>query len=65
MTEHYTRNTESVLKFCTTCGRLTKHAVTDVRAGRCMEHQAPAETDRQRRAREKREREARNPRLFA
>lgn len=64
MAEHYTRGTESVLKFCGTCGRLTKHAVSDVRAGRCMEHEISGESKKQREAREKRETAAKNPRLF-
>lgn len=64
MAEHYTRGTESVLKFCKTCGRLTKHAVSDVRAGRCMEHQISGESKKQQAAREKREDEAKNPKLF-
>lgn len=53
--EHYPRGTESVLKWCNRCGRLTKHRVDDVRAGRCLEHDAPAESKKQRAARLKRE----------
>lgn len=65
MTEHYTRNTEhGVLKWCGKCSRLTKHFVFDGRIGRCMEHEAQAETKKQKAAREKREYEARNPGLF-
>jgi hypothetical protein len=64
MAEHYPRGTESVLKWCDTCGRLTKHRVDDVRAGRCMEHETPTESKKQKTAREKRERQAREPKLF-
>ena len=41
MSEHYTKNTESVTRFCRTCDRLTQHAVSDGRIGRCKEHEAP------------------------
>jgi len=64
MAEHYRRGTESVLKFCGKCGRLTKHSVTDVRVGRCMEHEISGESKKQKAAREKREKEAREPKLF-
>jgi len=65
MAEHYTRNTESILKWCDVCRRLTKHSVSSGRLGRCTEHEAPAETKRQKAAREKREREARQPSMFS
>jgi hypothetical protein len=62
--EHYPRGTESVTLWCNICGRPTQHRVDDVRAGRCMEHEAPAESKKQIAARQRREKEARNPRLF-
>lgn len=37
MTEHYTRNTEYVWKWCERCGRMTEHPVSDSRVGRCKE----------------------------
>ena len=65
MPEHYRRGTESTLAWCRRCGRLTKHRVDDVKLGPCLEHEAQAETQKQKAAREKREREQREPRLFA
>src|SRR6185437_3042630 len=50
VTEHYTRNTESVLKWCNKCARLTVHKVSDGRAGRCSEHHAE-DTQAQQKAR--------------
>jgi len=64
MAEHFTRATESTLKWCGRCHRHTKHAVSDGREGRCLEHDAPRETRKQQQAREKRERESREPKLF-
>lgn len=58
MTEHYTAATESVFKFCAKCGKLTKHAVSSGRIGRCMEHEAAGESKKQTAARLKRERAA-------
>lgn len=54
MTEHYTRNTESVTKWCNKCGRPTQFAVSCGRVGRCTEHEPPAETAKERKRREKR-----------
>ena len=62
--EHYTRNTESVLKWCNTCNRLTVHPTSGGRVGRCSEHEPPRETKAQQKAREKREAENANPKLF-
>ncbi|HWQ03121.1 MAG TPA: hypothetical protein VNL38_01450 [Candidatus Nitrosotenuis sp.] len=42
MSEHYTSNTEAVSKFCNTCGRVTQHAVSGHRLGRCMNDHAAA-----------------------
>ncbi len=64
MSEHYTRNTESMTKFCPTCGRLTQHAVHDARVGRCLEHQAPEFSKAQLKRREQRQEAEKNPRLF-
>lgn len=72
MTEHFTEATESVTKWCDTCLRVTEHAVSGKRLGRCKEHAAgdPASgmskkqiAARERRAREQKEKE-RNPPLF-
>lgn len=65
MTEHYTRNTESVTKWCNRCDRLTQHQVHDARVGRCLEHESPHETKAQLRRREAREKRERNPELFS
>jgi hypothetical protein len=62
--EHFTENTESILKWCGKCGRQTRHAVSGGRAGRCTEHEAAPESQAQRRRRLKAEREAANPTLF-
>jgi len=64
MAEHYTRGTESCLKFCGTCGCLTKHSVSGVRAGRCMEHEVPGESKKQVKAREKRGKEEKQGTMF-
>jgi hypothetical protein len=42
MPEHFTRNTESVHAWCHHCGKLTDHAVSDGRIGRCInDHSSP------------------------
>jgi hypothetical protein len=64
MTEHFTKNVESVTHWCNRCKRLTQFAVTGGRLGRCLEHAAATESKRQKREREKRAHEAANPRLF-
>jgi hypothetical protein len=64
VTEHYTRNTESVTKWCNACKRPTQHKVSGGRVGRCLEHQAAGESKKQAKAREKREHDRRNPTLF-
>lgn len=63
MTEHFTRGTESVTRYCPVCRRDTQHAVSDGRVKHCLEHQSRHLTKRQERQREIREREAQNPRL--
>jgi len=37
MPEHYTSNTNAVLKYCPTCNRETMHRVYNKRLGTCME----------------------------
>jgi ribosomal protein L44E len=56
--EHYTRNTESVTKWCGICQRFTTHPVSGNRAGRCSEHNAPELSKAQQRQKEKREAES-------
>lgn len=66
MTEHYTLNTESVLKWCNKCAGLTVHPVSGGRVGRCSEHRAE-DTKAQQKASEKaRQKAAKDaePRLF-
>ena len=53
MTEHYTRNTESITKWCNHCNRPTDHIVSDGRVGRCMEHEARTLSKKQEENREK------------
>lgn len=68
MSEHYTRNTESVTLWCNACNRPTQHQVSGGRVERCMEHETATETGgwskKQIEARERRERERRQPGLF-
>lgn len=64
MAEHYPRSTESILKHCNTCGRLTVHPVSGGRVGRCSEHQAVGPSKKQQAAQKKREDEEKNPKLF-
>ena len=37
MPHHFTKNTESVSRFCNTCRRVTMWSVSDGRLGRCQE----------------------------
>lgn len=37
MPEHYTSNTNAVLKYCPTCNKKTMHRVYNKRLGTCME----------------------------
>jgi ribosomal protein L44E len=64
MSEHYTRNTESVTLWCNFCQRNTQHAVSGGRAGRCTEHAASGQSQKQKRQQEKATREKQNPSLF-
>lgn len=64
MSEHYTKNTRAVSKFCLTCGKMTMHRVDFKRVGSCMEHQATGMSKAQeKRLKEQQEREE-NPTLF-
>lgn len=51
MSEHFTRTTESVTRWCKKCGRLTQFAVSNGRLGRCTEHEAAPESEAKKRAR--------------
>jgi hypothetical protein len=64
MTQHYTLATESDTVWCGTCQRHTQHKVSGGRLGRCMEHQAKGESKRQAKARQQREHDRQNPKLF-
>ena len=45
MTEHFTRNTESMTVWCNLCNKVTEHAVSDERIGRCKtEHNTDVRT---------------------
>jgi len=37
MSEHYTKNTTRVMKFCPTCNKKTMHRVDNGRIGLCVE----------------------------
>ena len=41
MPHHHAKNTESVPAWCNQCWRMTQHAVSGGRQGRCLEHDAP------------------------
>lgn len=47
MTEHNTRNTETVTAWCNQCSRNTDHSVSNGRRGRCIEHNSPTFTKKQ------------------
>jgi hypothetical protein len=64
LTEHYTTNTESITHWCPRCGRPTQHKVSGGRLAHCLEHEIKGESKKQKAAREKREQEAHNPKLF-
>lgn len=38
MSEHYTKNTYEVTEYCKTCGRITRHDVSNGRRGPWLEH---------------------------
>lgn len=51
MSEHFTRTTESVTRWCNKCGRPTQFAVSNGRLGRCIEHEAGPESETKKSAR--------------
>lgn len=51
MSEHFTRNTESVTRWCNKCGRVTEFAVSAGRLGRCTEHDVAPESEAKKGAR--------------
>jgi ribosomal protein L44E len=46
-TEHYTKNTVAIRKYCPTCNRMTMHSVSGKRVGHCLEHEAQSMTKKQ------------------
>ena len=66
MTIHYTKNTLEVTAWCAKCQRDTQHRVDGGRRGPCIDPGHPVQelSKAQIAAREKREREKRNPSLF-
>lgn len=36
MTQHYQRNVTAITKWCETCGKMTRHRVSDRRVGSCL-----------------------------
>jgi hypothetical protein len=64
MTEHYTTGTESVLRWCNRCAKMTMHAVSSGRVGRCLAHQSQELTKAQQRRRAKQAERDRQPELF-
>lgn len=65
MSHHFTKNTESVTRWCDHCGRGTQHAVSAGHIGRCTEHGPQQFTKEQLRRLEEQERERQAPRLFS
>jgi hypothetical protein len=63
MTEHYTRNTESVTAWCNKCQRETRHIVSSGRRGHCLEHERSGKSKRQEREERKRREAEQNPPL--
>lgn len=66
MSEHNTRRTISVTRWCNKCQRLTTHqpTFTSGSKGRCLEHEATLLSNRQIKQRRRRQSEEQNPRLF-
>jgi len=64
MTEHYSKSTVGVTMWCNTCRRMTNHAVSGKKVGRCTEHEAAGLSKQQERNRQQREEQERNPRMF-
>ncbi len=64
MSEHYTKTTEGAPHWCNKCRRITVHAVSDGRLGRCTEHESQAFTKAQLKRKEQAEHNAKNPSLF-
>ena len=64
MPEHYTRNTTGVMKFCSTCNRMTMHRVDNKRLGSCTEPHAVGMSDAQKRQKVKQDAAENEPELF-
>jgi hypothetical protein len=68
MGEHYTKNTLECTAWCAKCQKNTQHRVDDGRRGPCIDpdhpYSADGLSDSQRRAKQKKEKEQQNPRLF-
>lgn len=64
MPEHYTKNTLECTVWCKKCQRFTQHRVDGGRRGPCLEHEAAPLSAKQLAEQKKREKEAKNPRLF-
>ena len=55
MSEHFPKNVVSVSTWCNTCRRKTQHRTDHHKIGSCTEHAPSVESEKQRKAREKRE----------
>lgn len=64
MSEHHSKSTTGVLKFCNTCNRKTMHSVSGKREGHCTEHEPNLLTNAQERQKSKGEEYDRNLGLF-
>lgn len=64
MSEHYPKHFDEANAWCSVCKRSTRHCVSGGRLAHCLEHEAPLYSKAQLAAREKREREQAQPRLF-
>jgi len=64
MPEHFTKNTLECTAWCEHCGRMTQHAVSNGRRGRCLEHEAAQFSKKQLARRERLSKQDQNPTLF-
>lgn len=67
MPHHFTRDTTETYHHCNKCGKLTLHIVSDGRLGRCKEHEVGDKDGlsvAQRKRKEQREKDEREPKLF-
>lgn len=62
--KHETRNTVEMTRWCSRCGRATRHRVDDRRPGPCLEHEGQGMTRKQAAAAKQRAFDEQNPKMF-